>query len=102
MIIALEPNADRESEDRAENGYEFVNKVTVAASREYIPSVDAGLQRRPLDDRVPRRLSDGRPQVTLLDGAYHDVDSSELAFKIAGSMAFKEAARKASPCCWSR
>jgi elongation factor G len=41
-------------------------------------------------------------KVTLLDGAYHDVDSSELAFKIAGSMAFKEAARKAGPCCWSR
>jgi elongation factor G len=97
VIIALEPNADSESEDKAENGYEFVNKITGGRiPREYIPSVDAGLPRGH-GDRRARRLPDGRPEGDLIDGAYHDVDSSELAFKIAGSMAFKEAARKAKP-----
>ena len=97
VIIALEPNADSESEDRAENGYEFVNKVTGGRiPREYIPSVDAGCK-----EAMTTGILAGYPmvdlKVTLLDGAYHDVDSSELAFKIAGSMAFKEAARKAKP-----
>jgi len=78
-------------------GYEFVNKVTGGRiPREYIPAVDDGcqeaMQTGPL---AGYPLTDVR--VTLLDGAYHDVDSSELAFKIAGIAAFKEAARLASP-----
>ena len=80
-----------------EGGYEFVNKVTGGRiPREYIPSVDAGckeaMQSGPL---AGYPLTDVR--VTLLDGAYHDVDSSELAFKIAGIAAFKEAAKLAGP-----
>ena len=64
--------------------------------REYIPSVDAGVR-----DAMLTGVLAGYPMVdikaTLIDGAYHEVDSSEMAFKIAGSMAFKEAARKANP-----
>ncbi|MBY8883789.1 elongation factor G [Streptomyces sp. PTM05] len=79
------------------DGYEFENKVTGGRiPREYIPSVDAGCQ-----EAMEFGVLAGYPltgvKVVLLDGAYHDVDSSELAFKIAGSMAFKEGARKASP-----
>ncbi|MFP8885763.1 elongation factor G [Streptomyces mangrovi] len=79
------------------DGYEFVNKVTGGRiPKEYIPSVDAGCQ-----EAMEFGVLAGYPltgvRVTLLDGAYHDVDSSEMAFKIAGSMVFKEAARKASP-----
>jgi elongation factor G len=79
------------------DGYEFENKVTGGRiPREYIPSVDAGCQ-----EAMEFGVLAGYPltgvKVTLLDGAYHDVDSSELAFKIAGSMAFKDGARKASP-----
>jgi elongation factor G len=78
-------------------GYEFENKVTGGRiPKEYIPSVDAGAQ-----EAMEFGILAGYPlvgvKVTLLDGAYHEVDSSELAFKIAGSMAFKEAARKADP-----
>jgi len=80
-----------------EGGYLFENKVTGGRiPREYIPSVDAGAQ-----EAMESGVLAGYPmvdvKVTLLDGAYHDVDSSELAFKIAGSMAFKEGARKAGP-----
>ncbi|MFR9675311.1 elongation factor G [Streptomyces sp. TR06-5] len=79
------------------DGYEFVNKVTGGRiPREYIPSVDAGCQ-----EAMEFGVMAGYPltgvRVTLLDGQFHEVDSSEMAFKIAGSMAFKEAARKASP-----
>ncbi|WP_062207502.1 elongation factor G [Streptomyces sp. NBRC 109706] len=79
------------------DGYEFENKVTGGRiPREYIPSVDAGCQ-----EAMEFGVLAGYPltgvKVTLLDGAYHDVDSSEMAFKIAGSMVFKEAARRASP-----
>jgi elongation factor G len=81
----------------AEELYEFDNKVTGGrVPREYIPSVDAGIQ-----DAMRLGILAGYPVVgvkaTLLDGAYHDVDSSEMAFKIAGSMVFKEGARKAQP-----
>ncbi|MGH3865954.1 MAG: elongation factor G [Pseudonocardiaceae bacterium] len=92
VIIKLEP---LQSTDGAL--YEFDNKVTGGRiPREYIPSVDAGAQ-----DAMQYGILAGYPLVgvklTLLDGAYHEVDSSEMAFKIAGSMAFKEAARKAGP-----
>jgi elongation factor G len=78
-------------------GYEFENKVTGGRiPREYIPAVDAGCQ-----EAMEFGVLAGYPmvdiKVTLQDGAYHEVDSSELAFKIAGSMAFKQAARLASP-----
>ncbi len=81
----------------AGSGYEFVNAVTGGRiPREYIPAVDAGIK-----DAMQFGVLAGYPvedvRVTLTDGAYHDVDSSELAFKIAGSMGFKEAARKADP-----
>ncbi len=77
--------------------YEFSNSVTGGRiPKEYIPSVDHGIQ-----DAMQLGILAGYPMVgikaTLLDGAYHDVDSSEMAFKIAGSMVFKEAARKADP-----
>ena len=90
--IKLEPM--EVSEDKA---YEFVNAVTGGRiPREYIPSVDAGIQ----DAMLVGTLA-GYPVVgvkaTLLDGAYHDVDSSEMAFKIAGSIAYKEASRLAQP-----
>ncbi|WP_308016840.1 elongation factor G [Pseudonocardia sp. ICBG162] len=92
VIIKLEPLT---SGDGAL--YEFENKVTGGrVPREYIPSVDAGAQ-----DAMQYGIQAGYPVVgvklTLLDGQYHEVDSSEMAFKVAGSMAFKEAARKASP-----
>jgi elongation factor G len=85
------------TEDNEGELYEFKNAVTGGRiPREYIPSVDAGIQ-----DAMQYGVLAGYPVVgvkaTLLDGAYHDVDSSEMAFKIAGSMAFKEAARKADP-----
>jgi elongation factor G len=93
VIINLEPLTD--GADGAT--YEFVNKVTGGrVPREYIPSVDQGAQ-----EAMQYGILAGYPlvgiKVTLTDGAYHEVDSSEMAFKIAGSMAFKEAARKASP-----
>jgi elongation factor G len=93
VIIDLEPLA------RTEDGatYEFENKVTGGrVPKEYIPSVDQGAQ-----EAMQYGILAGYPlvgiKVRLTDGAYHEVDSSEMAFKIAGSMAFKEAARKASP-----
>jgi len=92
ILITLSP---LESTDGAL--YEFDNKVTGGRiPREYIPSVDAGAQ-----DAMQYGVLAGYPLVgiklTLLDGAYHEVDSSEMAFKIAGSIALKEAARKANP-----
>ena len=95
VIIDLEPTAGT-GEDGG-GGYEFVNAITGGRiPREYIPSVDAGCQ-----EAMEFGVLAGYPmvdvKVTLRDGAYHEVDSSELAFKIAGSMAFKEAARRADP-----
>ncbi|WP_239103896.1 elongation factor G [Microbispora corallina] len=89
VIIDLEPLGE------GNDGYEFQNKVTGGRiPREYIPSVDAGAQ-----EAAEFGVLAGYPmvgvKVTLQDGAFHEVDSSEMAFKIAGSMAFKEAARKA-------
>jgi elongation factor G len=89
--IAIEPTG------AGDGGYEFENKVTGGRiPREYIPSVDAGCQ-----EAMEFGVLAGYPmvdiKVTLQDGAYHEVDSSELAFKIAGSMAFKQAARQADP-----
>jgi elongation factor G len=91
--IALEPLPV----GAVEGGYEFVNKITGGrVPREYIPSVDDGCQEAMASGPLAGYpLTDVR--VTLLDGAYHDVDSSELAFKIAGIAAFKEAAKLAGP-----
>ena len=91
VVINLEPTGGDGG------GYEFENKVTGGRiPREYIPSVDAGCQ-----EAAEFGVLAGYPmvdlKVTLTDGAYHEVDSSELAFKIAGSMAFKKAAAQANP-----
>ncbi len=88
--IIVEPN-------ESGKGYEFVNAVVGGAiPKEYIPAVDAGIQ-----GALQAGVLAGYPvvdvKVTLYDGSYHEVDSSEMAFKIAGSMAFKEACRKAGP-----
>ena len=88
--IRVEPNEPGK-------GYEFINAVVGGSvPKEYIPAVDAGIQ-----GAMEAGVLAGYPvvdvKVTLYDGSYHEVDSSEMAFKIAGSMAFKEACRKANP-----
>jgi elongation factor G len=95
VLISIEPSIDVETGQGA--GYEFVNNVSGGRiPREYIPSVDQGAQ-----EAMEFGVLAGYPmvdvKVTLEDGAYHDVDSSELAFKLAGIAAFKEAARMAKP-----
>lgn len=88
--IILEPNEPGK-------GYEFINKVVGGnIPKEYIPAVDAGIKGASLSGVIAGyNVVDFK--VTLYDGSYHEVDSSEMAFKIAGSMAFKEAMRKADP-----
>ena len=91
VVITVEPNTE------PGGGYLFQNSVSGGRiPKEYIPSVDAGIQ-----EALQFGVLAGYPlvdvKVTLLDGTYHDVDSSEMAFKICGSMAIKEAARKADP-----
>ena len=88
--IRLEPN-------ESGKGYEFINAITGGAiPKEYIPAVDQGIQ-----GAMQAGVVAGYPvvdvKVTLYDGSFHEVDSSEMAFKIAGSMAFKEAMQKANP-----
>jgi elongation factor G len=93
VIIDLEPGQTGDGE----GGYEFINKVTGGRiPREYIPAVDAGCQEA-MQFGILAGYEMTGVRVILHDGGYHEVDSSELAFKIAGSQAFKEAARKASP-----
>jgi len=78
-------------------GYEFVNKIVGGAiPKEYIPAVDAGIQGA-MQSGVLAGYNVVDVRVTLTDGSYHEVDSSEMAFKIAGSMAFKDACRKGDP-----
>jgi elongation factor G len=96
--IMVEPITEADKNELGDvPSYVFENKVTGGrVPKEYIPAVDAGVQ-----EAMSHGILAGYPlvgvKVTLLDGAYHEVDSSELAFKIAGSMGFKEAARKADP-----
>ncbi|MDN5361330.1 elongation factor G [Moorella sp. Hama-1] len=90
VVIEIEPQEPGQ-------GYEFVNKIVGGViPKEYIPAVDAGIQ-----EAMANGVLAGYPvvdiQATLVDGSYHEVDSSEMAFKIAGSLAFKDAARKAQP-----
>ena len=88
--IHVEPN-------ESGKGYEFVNAIVGGAiPKEYIPAVDAGIQGA-MNAGVVAGFPVVDVKVTLYDGSYHEVDSSEMAFKIAGSMAFKEACRKANP-----
>jgi elongation factor G len=90
VVISLEPTGPG-------GGYEFINKVTGGSiPREYVPSVDQGIQEA-LDNGVLAGYPMVDVRATLTDGSFHEVDSSEMAFKIAGSMALKDAARKADP-----
>ena len=97
VLMSFEPLVPEADENGEVAHYEFNNEITGGrVPREYIPSVDAGVRNAMLTSVLA-----GYPVVdvkaTLVDGGYHEVDSSEMAFKIAGSMAFKEGARRASP-----
>ena len=97
VLMSFEPLVPEADENGEVAHYEFANEITGGrVPREYIPSVDAGVR-----DAMLTGVLAGYPVVdvkaTLVDGGYHEVDSSEMAFKIAGSMAFKEGARRASP-----
>ncbi|MFL2698022.1 MAG: elongation factor G [Gammaproteobacteria bacterium] len=100
VYIKMEPlvsEAEDEEEGKEQENYKFINKIVGGAiPREFIPAVDKGCK-----EQMESGVIAGYPlvnvQVTLYDGSYHDVDSSEVAFKVAGSMAFKEGALKANP-----
>ncbi len=90
MVIIVEPN-------ETGKGYEFVNQIKGGAiPNEYIPAVDKGIQ-----EALTRGVVAGFPivdvKITLIEGSYHDVDSSEMAFKIAGSIAFQTGCKQAAP-----
>ena len=88
------PNLD---ENGIGKGYEFVNQIVGGAiPKEYIPAVDAGIQGA-MKSGILAGYNVVDVRVELYDGSYHEVDSSEMAFKIAGSMAFKDAAKRANP-----
>jgi elongation factor G len=90
VVIDLEPTGPG-------GGYEFIDKITAGRiPKEYIPSVDQGIQEA-MTSGVLAGYQTVDVRATLVDGSFHDVDSSEMAFKIAGSMVFKEAARHAGP-----
>jgi elongation factor G len=90
VVLDLEPTGPG-------GGYEFLNKISGGSiPREYIPAVDQGIQEA-MDNGVLAGYPLVDVRATLIDGSFHEVDSSEMAFKIAGSMALKEGARKASP-----
>ena len=92
--IRIMPNLD---ENGIGKGYEFVNQIVGGAiPKEYIPAVDAGIQGA-MKSGILAGYNVVDVKVELYDGSYHEVDSSEMAFKIAGSMAFKDAAKKANP-----
>ena len=92
--IRIMPNLD---ENGIGKGYEFVNQIVGGAiPKEYIPAVDAGIQGA-MKSGILAGYNVVDVRVELYDGSYHEVDSSEMAFKIAGSMAFKDAAKKANP-----
>ena len=92
--IRIMPNLD---ENGIGKGYEFVNQIVGGAiPKEYIPAVDAGIQGA-MKSGILAAYNVVDVRVELYDGSYHEVDSSEMAFKIAGSMAFKDAAKKANP-----
>ena len=83
------------------SGYNFVNGIVGGAvPREFIPAVDKGIQ-----EAVQTGVIAGYPivdvKVTIFDGSFHDVDSNEMAFKIAGSIGFKDGFARRSRCCWS-
>jgi len=89
-VIDMEPNTQG-------GGYEFINKIVGGSiPKEYISSIDAGI-REAMEAGVLAGFPVVDIKVTLVDGSYHDVDSSEMAFKVAGSMAFKEASKRAKP-----
>ena len=97
FVEAFDPLGHARQADANGQGFEFVNKVVGGSiPKEYIPAIEAGVK-----EALAGGVVAGYPlvdlRVTVVDGSYHEVDSSEMAFKIAGSMAFKDGAKKAKP-----